>query len=256
MPITVGSSRIRPVSGAVPDGNLNDATGRVHADVMWERLNAPVPLASLTSLTTRVLEHHGVVAVFVILALDALLPVGGELPMLLSGVVAAGAIGNGATAFGVDLGTGLGAYVTFSAAGTLGYLLGAVVGWQIGHRGGRELLERHGRWLHLGPRRVSSAERWFARWGRAAVFLGRLTPLVRSFVSVTAGVLGSPFASYVVLTVAGSAIWCFALAGAGWAAGSNWDSIHSVFHVLTLAVVAVVVLAAAAVVVRTRRSRP
>ena len=216
-----------------------------------------MPFASVTTVTTHLLERHGVVAVFVLLALDAVAPVGGELPMLLSGVLAAGAIGSGVSALGIHVGTGLAAYLTLATAGTFGYLFGAIVGWQIGRRGGRDLLDRHGQWLHLGPGRVQRAERWFRRWGTAAVLLGRVTPLVRSFVSVTAGVFDVAFGPYVALTLIGSAIWCFSLAGAGWAAGANWDALHGAFHGLTLAV-AVTALASVAVLaivvrVRTRR---
>ena len=210
--------------------------------------------ASVTSAVTSLMEQHGVVAVFLILALDAVLPVGGELPMLLAGVLCAGAIGDGAQLFGAALGTGAGAYVVLSLAGTLGYTLGAVIGWQLGSRGGREFVDRHGRWLHLDRRRIWSAEQWFKRWGSASVFLGRLTPLVRSFISVTAGIFESPFGPYLILTIAGSAIWCFSLAAAGWAAGANWDAIHGAFEQVEIGIAVLAVLTLAILAIRTRRS--
>ena len=77
------------------------------------------------------------------------------------------------------------------AAGTLGYLTGSLAGWAIGRAGGRPFIERHGRWLHLGPQRFRRAERWFARYGSAFVLFGRLTPLVRSFVSIPPARLSS-----------------------------------------------------------------
>ena len=83
-----------------------------------------------------------------------------------------------------------------ATAGTLGYLLGSLVGWAIGRWGGHPLLERHGRWLHVTPENLDRAERWFDRHGRAAVFLGRLTPVVRSFISIPAGTLESPIGPY------------------------------------------------------------
>jgi membrane protein DedA with SNARE-associated domain len=88
-----------------------------------------------------------------------------------------------------------------------------------------------------------------------AVFLGRLTPLVRSFISIPAGVLDFPLRPYVVLTTAASAIWCFAFAGAGWALGSNWDQVHHAFRYADIAAV-VAVLAAAALLLRAQRRRP
>ena len=93
-------------------------------------------------------------------------------------------------------------------AGTLGYLIGALIGWAIGRSGGRPLLERHGSWLHIGPETLERAEHWFERFGARAVFLGRITPVVRSFISIPAGVFRTPMPIYFPLTLAGSAIWC------------------------------------------------
>jgi membrane protein DedA with SNARE-associated domain len=185
---------------------------------------------------------HGVIAVFVIMAIDAVLPAGGELTMLVAGAVAGGALaGHHPSLFGHVLAGGLESYLVLAVAGTLGYLVGAVAGWALGRWGGRPLLERHGRWLHLGPDRLARAERWFDRHGRAAVLLGRLTPVVRSFISIPAGALESPLVPYTALTLLGSAIWCFAFAGAGWALGSNYDSVHHVFTAIEVLVVVVVV---------------
>jgi membrane protein DedA with SNARE-associated domain len=210
-----------------------------------------MPLASLTTTVTNAVAHHSILAVFGLMALDALLPAGGELTMLLAGALAAGAIGHGVG----GVGTGAPAYVALAGAGTLGYAAGAVVGWGIGRRGGRELLARHGQWLHLGPQRLRRAELWFARHGRAAVLLGRLTPLVRSFVSVTAGVLGAPFASYFALTLLGSAIWCFGFAGAGWGLGASWHTIDGVFRYVEVAVAVAVIGVVARLMLRRRSLR-
>lgn len=205
-------------------------------------------LATVTTTFTELVSRHGVLAVFVLMAADALVPVGGELVMLLAGALAAGAIGGGVA----GLGTGAAAYVALALAGTLGYLAGALVGWAIGRRGGRDLVARHGRWLHLGPDRMLRAEAWFGRHGRAAVLLGRLTPLVRSFVSIPAGVLGAPLGPYTAFTALGSAIWCFAFAAAGWALGSNWDSLHGALRYADVAAVAAVAGVAAWVTLRRR----
>jgi membrane protein DedA with SNARE-associated domain len=201
-----------------------------------------MPLASITSQLTDAIAHHGVLIVFVLMAMDAVLPVGGELVMLYAGALASGALTQHAIAFGATLHHGFEAYVVVALAGALGYLVGSLGGWLIGVRGGRPLLERHGRWLHLGPHRLERAERWFDRFGDRAVFLGRLTPLVRSFISIPAGVLGSPLGRYSALTLAASLIWCFGFAGAGWALGTSYDSAH---HALRYLDVLVAVAAAA-----------
>ena len=214
-------------------------------------------LASLTGRLTSWIGHHGAYAVFAIMAVDALLPVGGELTMLYAGALAAGAIaGQHPVLIGHQLHTGLESYLVLAAAGTLGYLVGALIGWAIGRWGGHALLERHGRWLHLTPENVERADRWFERHGRAAVFLGRLTPVVRSFISIPAGTLESPLGPYTVLTLAGSAIWCFAFAGAGWALGSSYEQVHHAFrYVNILAVAGAVAALAALLVLRRRRTR-
>jgi len=190
------------------------------------------------------------------MACDALLPVGGELIMLYAGVVAAGAIaGQSASLFGVHLTAGVESYVVLALTGALGYLAGSIVGWVIGVRGGRPLVERHGRLFHLGKERLARAEQWFERHGRAAVFLGRITPLVRSFISIPAGIFGSPFPSYVALTLLGSLIWCFGFAAAGWALGSNWESFHGSLRYVDYAAVAALIGAVIVVLVRRGAAR-
>ena len=212
--------------------------------------------AAITQTLTDWITQHGVYAIFVVMAVDALLPAGGELTMLLAGALAAGAIaGRHPVLLGHALPHGLEGYVVVALAGTLGYLAGALTGWAVGRRGGRPLVERHGRRLHLDAERLAVAEAWFERHGRAAVFLGRLTPVVRSFISIPAGVLNSPLAPYTLLTLAGSAIWCFAFAGAGWALGTRYDQVHHAFTGLEVALVATAVLAAVAGVAGRRWAR-
>jgi membrane protein DedA with SNARE-associated domain len=174
----------------------------------------------MTSHLTQWIAAHGVLAVFVLMAVDAVLPAGGELVMLFAGALAAGAIAG-------HHGPSLPVVV---AAGTLGYLAGSLGGWALGRAGGRALIERHGRWLHLGPERFARAERWFDRFGGAFVFFGRLTPLVRSFVSIPAGVLEYRLAPYVALSALASLLWCLAFGIAGYALGTHWDSVHHAFR--------------------------
>jgi membrane protein DedA with SNARE-associated domain len=220
-----------------------------------------MPVASvvsgITDAVTSAIGDHGLYAVFLLMFVDALFPVASEVVMIYGGAVAAGAFqGQAVFLLGHHFAHGPRAYVAIALAGTIGYTLGAICGWAIGRYGGRPYLERHGRWLHLDAGKLDRAERWFDRWGDWAVFLGRITPVVRSFVSIPAGVLEAPFWRYVVLTFAGSAIWCFAFAGAGWAAGASWTKIHDASSVADYIVVAAVVAVAVWLVVRwTRRRR-
>jgi membrane protein DedA with SNARE-associated domain len=213
-------------------------------------------LASISSTFTDTVSHDGLLAVTVLMAVDALLPAGGGVVMLVAGDLAAGVFaGHHPTLFGLDLGTGLGAYIALASAGTLGYLAGALAGWLIGHRGGRLFLERWGNLLHLGPANMARAERWFAHRGQWAVLLGRLIPVVRSFISIPAGVLGSPLNSYLPLTLAGSAIWCFVVAAVGWALGATYNRADGAFQAGEIGVVMVVVLASGALGLRRRAAR-
>jgi membrane protein DedA with SNARE-associated domain len=197
---------------------------------------------------------HGVAAVFALMAIDAVLPVGGELIMVAAGAIAAGAIAGNPALLGHQIGGGLPTYLALALSGTLGYLAGSWLGWLLGRGAGRELLDRHGRLVHLGPANLGKAEAWFQRHGARAVFFGRLTPLVRSFISIPAGAFREPLGRYLVLTALGSAIWCFGFAGIGWALGSSYKSADQVTHVIEATLV--VALLAAAIVWwrRTRRS--
>jgi membrane protein DedA with SNARE-associated domain len=213
-------------------------------------------VAGITSQFTDSIAHHGAYAVFALMALDALLPVGGELIMLYAGVLAAGAVaGQHATVFGAALSNGLESYIVLAVIGALGYLAGALLGWRIGVSGGRTLVDRHGRRLHITPLNFRRAEEWFERYGSWAVFLGRITPVVRSFISIPAGVLNTPLVPYTVLTLLGSLLWCFGFAAAGWAIGGSWQSFHHGFRYADYAAVGAVVLAGAAVVAHRLRQR-
>lgn len=199
-------------------------------------------LSGITDAVTETIGDHGLYAVFALMAVDAVLPAASEVVMVYAGAVAAGAFaGQSVTLFGHTFADGFPAYVAMALAGTMGYLVGSLAGWAIGDYGGRPCLERHGRWLHLNQGKLDRAEAWFDRFGSWAVFLGRITPVVRSFISVPAGVFRSPIGPYVVLTAIGSAIWCFAFAGAGWAAGESWEEFHQSFRLVDYAVAALVV---------------
>ncbi len=203
-------------------------------------------LSDLTDAVTSAIGDYGLYAVFALMLVDAVFPAASEVVMVYGGAVASGAFaGQDVVLFGQTLDSGLPAYIAIALAGTLGYTVGSIAGWAIGLYGGRPYLERHGRWLHLDAAKLDRAERWFERWEDWAVFLGRLTPVIRSFVSIPAGVMEVPFVRYTLLTLAGSAIWCFGLSGIGWAVGSSWEDVHNAFSYVDYLVVAAVVAAVA-----------
>jgi membrane protein DedA with SNARE-associated domain len=216
-----------------------------------------VLVASVSSSFTSAVGSHGVYAVFGLMAVDAVFPAFSELVMLYAGALAAGvfAAAHHISLFGASIGFGVGAFVVMALAGTVGYLAGSIVGWGIGFYGGRPLLESRGRWLHVTPQRLDRAERWFGRWGNVGVLVGRITPIVRSFVSIPAGVLEMPLAPYTVLTGIGSAIWAFAIAGIGYGLGSSYRRFDHGFKYVEYLVIAGVVVIAAYLLARVTRRR-
>jgi membrane protein DedA with SNARE-associated domain len=199
------------------------------------------------------LAHYGIIAVFFLMLVDAVFPAASELVMLYAGALASGALTHRVDALGWHV-TGFDAYLAVVLAGVLGYQVGAIAGWWIGERGGRPFLERRGRWLHLTHERLERAERWFERWDDSAVFVGRLTPVARSFISIPAGVFEMPFKRYNVLTLAGNAIWCAVFAGVGWALGSSYERFNHGFKYVEYAVVLLIVAAVVFLFLRRRRA--
>jgi membrane protein DedA with SNARE-associated domain len=209
-------------------------------------------LASISSSFTSQVASHGAYAVFLLMAIDAVFPAASEIVMLYAGAVAAGVLTSThhVSLFGAKFGYGIGAFIVMALAGTLGYFVGSLLGWWIGRYGGRPLLERHGRWFHLTPEKLDRAERWFARWGNFGVLVGRVVPVVRSFVSIPAGVFEMPLAPYALFTLVGSAVWAFVIAGVGYGLGSSYEKFNHGFKYAEYAVVAGVLLGAAYLVYR------
>jgi membrane protein DedA with SNARE-associated domain len=96
----------------------------------------------------------------------------------------------------------------------------------------------------MTPQRIEKADRWFDRYDEAFVLIGRVLPLVRSFVAIPAGLGRMPLGRYTLLTLPGSAAWCFGLAGAGWALGAHWEDFHHAFRYAEYAIAALIVAAA------------
>jgi membrane protein DedA with SNARE-associated domain len=212
-------------------------------------------LSGITDALTELIGDHGIYAVFVLMFVDAVLPAASELVMVYAGAVAAGAFaGQSVVLFGEPIESNFWAYVAMASAGALGYILGSIAGWAIGYYGGRPFIERRGRWLHVTPHTLDRAEAWFDRFGDWAVAIGRVTPVVRSFIAIPAGVFRMPLGRYTLLTIPGSILWAFAFAGAGWAAGSQWEEFHHSFRYAEYFVAGGIILVILAGVWRHRRS--
>jgi membrane protein DedA with SNARE-associated domain len=127
------------------------------------------------------------------------------------------------------------------ALATVGSVVGALVGYAIGAWGGRPILDRSGRYVGIGSSDLDRADRWFGRWGNWAVFLGRMVPLVRTFVSYPAGISRMPMGRFLLFSTLGSLPWNAALIYAGFVVGDNYPVIEATLKPYEYVIYAVVI---------------
>ena len=145
-----------------------------------------------------------------------------------------------------------------ATAGAIGCNIGSTVAYAVGVYGGRPFVERWGRYVLLSAEDLQRAERFFARFGSAAVFIARLLPVVRTFISLPAGMARMRQLPFQFYTFVGSWLWCFALAYVGYELGRRWESdprLRAVLHSMDAVVIGVIVLGAAWLVVNRLRRR-
>ncbi len=123
-------------------------------------------------------------------------------------------------------------------AGTLGGLGGSILSYYIGYKGGRPFLLKYGRYIGFSQKHFQQAEEWFERYGEATVFFTRLMPVIRTFISLPAGISGMNFYKFVIYSFLGSLPWCFFLTYLGVKLGENWLAIKPWFHRLDIVIVA------------------
>ncbi len=208
-------------------------------------------LASVTESLFNIAWHFvrdaGLPAVFVLMiAESACIPIPAEATMMFAGFAVAN---HGGSAAHHHL-----TLVGIVVAGLLGNVVGSWIAYGVGRGGRLELVERHGRWLHLKPSHIAWADRWFERYGGPAVFFSRLLPVIRTFISLPAGVAKMGLVRFTAFTVAGSLPFILGLALAGHAVGSEWMSVRKGFEYVDYAVVGIVVVGIVWAIVR-RRSR-
>jgi membrane protein DedA with SNARE-associated domain len=131
---------------------------------------------------------------------------------------------------------------------TIGNTLGSLVAYVIGAYGGRPFLERYGRYLLIRPHEIELADRFFERYGNATVFIGRLLPIVRTFISFPAGVARMPIVPFIVYSTAGAFVWSLLLVYAGTVLGAHWVDIRHALQPFDLAIAVAVIAAVAAFV--------
>jgi membrane protein DedA with SNARE-associated domain len=141
------------------------------------------------------------------------------------------------------------------AVGSVANLVGSWIAYAVGYYGRLELLEKHGKVFHVKPAHLAWADRWFERYGAPAVFFSRMLPIIRTFISLPAGVARMPFWKFSVLTLAGCVPWIFMLAFVGQKAAENWTSWKDSLHYVDYAVAVLIVLGVVYLAVRWRRNR-
>lgn len=142
-----------------------------------------------------------------------------------------------------------------SVAGAVGGTLGSIVAYAVGAYGGRPLLERYGKYVLISRHDLDLADRWFRRYGDGTAFFSRLLPVVRTFISLPAGVARMPFAKFVAYSFVGSLIWSAILAYAGMKLGENWERVRAVMQRLDYPIAALIVALIALYVYRHTRRR-
>jgi membrane protein DedA with SNARE-associated domain len=194
--------------------------------------------------------QHGYLAIFVLMVLEsACIPIPSEVTMVLGGALTTTAF---AASVGVDPPLN---FVAVALAGTLGNLVGSWIAYGVGYAGGRPLIDRWGRYILLRQNEVDRAHVWFERNGEAAVFFARLLPVVRTFISLPAGVARMPFWRFTLFTVLGCLPWTFALTWGGALLGANWHELVKWFKPISIVIAVALVAGIAVWVVRRLRSR-
>jgi membrane protein DedA with SNARE-associated domain len=192
----------------------------------------------LTTLITNLYVTTGLVGILLAMAIESCcIPLPSEIVMPLAGVM----IASGKLLHGMSFGVSL---LLVAVAGALGCLLGSMIAFGIGYSGGRPLLLKYGRYVLISQHDADTADHFFQKWGSATVFFSRLLPVVRTYISLPAGISKMPFVKFVLYTFLGSLPWCLALAYAGYVLGNHLDTLGPIFHGLDVVIVLVVVVLA------------
>lgn len=197
-------------------------------------------LSSISDWVTRTIADHGLIAVFALMLLEsACIPVPSEVIMLYAGYLVS---------------TGTFGLVAAVAAGVLGNVTGSILAWYVGRTGGRTLVVRHGRFIHVTEPRLAQADRWFEQYGERVVLFSRCVPIVRTFISLPAGIARMPLRRFVLYTTVGCIPWVLGLTLLGYAVGANWERLHQRIAFLDYAVAAAAAAGIAWLLLRLRRS--
>ena len=193
----------------------------------------------LTTFATNVVGDLGLPGIFLLMAPEsACIPIPSEATMLFAGF---------------NVSEGHYSLLVLTLVGVAGNLIGSWIAYAIGYYGRIDLLEKHGRRIGIRQHHLEWADRWFERYGDATVFFSRLLPVIRTFISLPAGVAKMPFWRFTTLTLAGCLPWVFMLGFVGKQAGDNWKSWKDHLHYVDYAVLAAIAIGVIYLILSRRR---
>ncbi len=202
-------------------------------------------LVNLVIVIIRDLNYPGI---FLLMFLEGtLLPIPSEVVMTFSGYLA---LTNQLPTF-----LHIPAYILVLVAGTIGNAAGASLAYAIGFYGGREVILKYGKYVKLNVSTLDRTEHWFKKYGPISVFVTRMIPIFRTFISIPAGLAEMNFKKFLLLTIAGSLIWDILLVYLGFVFGSHWRSILGIFDAYTYITIPAIILVVVYVYLKLR-SKP
>jgi membrane protein DedA with SNARE-associated domain len=190
-------------------------------------------LAAFGRFITQEVATYGYVAIFVLMLLEsACVPIPSEVTMLFGGAL----VSTPVLAPDQQLN-----FVAVAVIGAAANLVGSWLSYWVGYAGGRPLVDRWGRYLLLRPHEIDRAHDWFERYGQETVFFGRLLPVVRTFISLPAGVARMRFSKFTLYTLLGCLPWTFGLTFVGYRLGERWDQVERLIRPVSWLLVAFIV---------------
>ena len=194
---------------------------------------------TLTTFITNMYATLGLAGIVLAMALESCcIPLPSEIVMPLAGVMFV----EGKLLAGVNFWLGL---VLLALAGAIGCLIGSIAAYGIGAAGGRPLMLKYGRYVLISQHDADMADRYFQKWGGATVFFSRLMPIVRTYISLPAGIAKMPFVKFCIYTFLGSFLWCLLLAYVGTVVGNNLSALTPIFRSFeVIIIIALVILVA------------
>lgn len=185
-------------------------------------------LGTISAYVMSVISNSGYIGIMVLMGLEsANLPIPSEVIMPFAGFLAS---------------EGRFTLVLITFFGALGNLLGSIINYAIGYYGGRPFVEKYGKYFLVNKREIEIADKWFAKHGSKAIFWGRLLPVVRTFISLPAGITRVNFLKFIIYTFIGCLPWSFALGYVGFWLGNRWTQIEHYFRQFDIIIIVMLLI--------------